>query len=94
METDKQEKKQTNREYYSYIADRFVMERPSRDIIISTLEDVDTHGANRGYEHAFSVIRKFKEFQRKRLKESFNSCWDHISDLCSKQVPINNENKE
>jgi hypothetical protein len=87
-------KKPENTTYLTLLADRIAVERPSEKIIFNTFLEIFEKGFNRGYEKRLSDGANFRRLRKDRQEASWNSVKDHISDLCSKQVPINNENKE
>jgi hypothetical protein len=88
------EEEKTNREYLSFIADRIFTERPSAEIILKTMIDMEERGYARGYTASFMDRRKFKDAQNTRRTSSWNNVKDAISDKCSKAVEVTNENNE
>ena len=86
-----EKKTQTNREYLAYMADRIFAERPSAEVILNTMIDMEERGYARGYKACFADRRKFKEAQETRRKTSYNTIKDNISDKCSKAVEVTNE---
>lgn len=89
-----EERRQTNREYLSMIADRISSERPSKEIILNTLISLEERGYGRGYRARITDSAKFKEGQDKRRLISWHGVKDHLDDLCSKQVPVNTNETE
>jgi len=85
------EKVQSNRKYLSYVAERISTERPSTEIILQTLADIDERGYGRGYVARTRDSSKFKDFQRRKRDESWSSVKDRIDDMCHKgeEVVIN-----
>jgi hypothetical protein len=93
MKTGKKEKKPDNMTYLRLLADRFVSERPSSDIIINTFTDIHARGYNRGYQTRLADGAKFKEWQTKRRTESWNGVKDHIDNLVHKSNIDNTNSK-
>jgi hypothetical protein len=93
MET--KEKRQTNREYLSMIADRISSERPVKEIILNTLIDIEERGYGRGYRARIADGAKFRDAQTKRREESWNSVKDNIDDKVHSVQPevINQQDK-
>jgi hypothetical protein len=87
-------KKPENTTYLTALADRIANERPSAQILYNTFLDIFETGFNKGYAKRLDDGTKFKRWSKDRQENSWNSCKDHISDLCSKQVPINTNEPE
>ena len=90
----KTDKKPGNTTYLALLAERIAGERPSAKIIYNTFLEIFEKGFNRGYEKRLADGATFKRWRKEKQDASWNSVKDNLSDLCSKQVPINNENKE
>jgi hypothetical protein len=85
------DKKPENITYLTLLADRIASERPSGKIIYNTFLEIFEKGFNRGYEKRLADGATFKRWRKEKQDASWNSVKDNLSDLCSKQVPINNE---
>jgi hypothetical protein len=88
---EQKDKKPDNATYLTLLADRMATGRPSAKIIYNTFLEIFEKGFNRGYEKRLSDGAIFKRWRKEKQEASWNSVKDNISDLCSKQVPVNNE---
>jgi hypothetical protein len=85
----REQRKQTNKEYLSYIADRIASERPSGELIFKTLTDIDERAYGRGYRARITDSAKFREWKQKKREESWNSVKDHLDDCVHKNKDTN-----
>jgi hypothetical protein len=85
------EKTPQNTTYLTALSDRIANERPSSEILYNTFLDIFRTGFDRGYAKRLEDGAKLRRGRKDRQKASWNSVKDNISDLCSKQVVINNE---
>lgn len=87
-------KKPENTTYLTMLADRIAQERPSAQIMYNTFLDIFEKGFNKGYAKRLEDGAKFRRLRKDRQDASWNGVKDNLSDMCSKQVAITNENNE
>ena len=87
-------KKPENTTYLTLLADRISIERPSAQIMYNTFLDIYEKGFNKGYTTRLNDGTKFKRMRKERQESSWDQVKTNLSDMCSKQVPINTNEPE